>query len=95
MTERAKKISEFPTLSGPNGNTYLVVAHTPANGVTNTYTLAVTTLFGNVAANVVMQEYTPSNSTITVAKGVAFFDSNYLYIATANNVLKRVALTSF
>jgi hypothetical protein len=95
MTERAKKISAFPALSGPTGNTFLVVAHTAANGVTNTYSLGLTTLFGNSAANVVMKEYTPSNSTISVAAGTCFYDNTYFYIATANNVLKRITLDSF
>jgi len=95
MTERAKKITAFPALSGPNGNTYLVVAHTAANGVTNTYSLALTTLLGNSAANVVIRNATPANSSISVSQGTLFYDNTYLYIATANNVLKRVPLDNF
>lgn len=39
--------------------------------------------------------YTPANSKITVTQGTMFFDANYLYIATANNNLKRITLNSF
>ncbi len=38
---------------------------------------------------------TPSNSTANCVKGEIWFDSSYVYFATANNVIKRVALTSF
>lgn len=38
---------------------------------------------------------TPSNSSISVLKGKLWFDEDYLYLATANNNLKRVALSSF
>lgn len=38
---------------------------------------------------------TPANSTPTIKQGTIFFDSSYLYVATANNTLKRVALGSF
>jgi len=94
MADRVKKISEFPTLSAPDSNTYFVVSHTQA-GVANTYTLSLATLFGNAAANVVLQKATPANSTISVSEGTLFFDDTYLYIAVANNSLKRVTLESF
>lgn len=96
MTDRAKKISEFPNLSSPNGNTKFVVNHTSNSGVTNTYTLSVTTLLSeNNSANVILKNSTPANSTVTVKAGTIFYDSSYLYIAVANNTLKRVALSSF
>lgn len=38
---------------------------------------------------------TPPNGAQTVIKGLLFFDANYIYVATANNTLKRVALSSF
>lgn len=95
MADRIKKISEFPILSAPTGNTFFVVDHTPAGGVANTYTLSAATLLANTAANVVIQQVAVSNSTPSVKKGTMFFDENYLYVAVANNVLKRVALGSF
>jgi hypothetical protein len=38
---------------------------------------------------------TPANSTISIAKGTIFWDSSYIYVATANNVVKRASLQSF
>lgn len=38
---------------------------------------------------------TPMSSTPTVEKGTFWFDSNYIYVAVANNVLKRATLSSF
>lgn len=39
---------------------------------------------------------TPANSTaLTIKQGTFFYDANNLYIATANNVVKRVALSAF
>ena len=38
---------------------------------------------------------TPANSTATVPANTMWFDSDYLYVATANNVIKRVPLTAF
>ncbi len=39
---------------------------------------------------------TPANSSATtIASGLSWTDGNYLYVATSNNVVKRVALSSF
>lgn len=50
-----------------------------------------------IGANAIplMSGLTPANSTITSTGGTFWYDSNYLYIAVANNVVKRVALSSF
>ena len=49
------------------------------------------------AANLVVTfSNTPANSTaLTIAGGQIFYDSNYLYVAVANNTVKRVALSTF
>lgn len=39
--------------------------------------------------------FTPSTSGDTAQAGKIWYDNNYLYIAVAGNVIKRVALTSF
>lgn len=108
MADRAKKISELTALTSTSGDDLLVIVDDPSgNAVTKKTT--VTNFFGTVAANVnVSNAYalsantiilnsfrTPANSTITIQQGNFFFDSNYLYIAVANNALKRIALSSF
>lgn len=38
---------------------------------------------------------TPSTSTDSVSQGKIWYDSNYIYVAVANNSIKRAALSSF
>jgi hypothetical protein len=95
MSDRAKKISELPSLTAPVAVDLLVIVDDPT-GTPITKYVTVGNLLGNAAANVVIYNTTaPANSAITVKKGTIMFDSDYLYIATANNTLKRLALTAF
>ena len=52
----------------------------------NTLT-ANTLVFGN--------RTTPTSNSDTVASGTMWFDTNYIYCATAANTIKRVALSTF
>lgn len=94
MADNVKKTSELSTSNGVAGSDRVVILKDPATSP-STRTVTVANLLGNSQANVVIRNVTPSNSTITVTKGTIFFDDTYLYIATANNVLKRVTLSSF
>ena len=108
MADRAKQISELPTTTSVAANaTFVVVDNTTA--VANTKQISANNLFNNSSFNVTLSNtailsantiiirnnQSPANSTITVSKGTIFFDTNYLYIAVANNTLKRILLTSF
>jgi hypothetical protein len=92
----AKTTSELPVANGLTANDRLVVLGNTA-GTSNTYTITVQNLFANAGANVVLQTIaTPANSTATtVRQGTVLWDSSYIYVATANNTLKRVALSTF
>lgn len=94
MTDRAKKITELTALTSAANNDLLVIEDVSAN---TTKSIALSDLTKTVYANtlVVTGNNTPANSTITVTKGTLFYDSDYLYIAVANNTLKRVSLASF
>ena len=94
MSDRAKKITELTALAAPSADDLMVIVDDPSGTPVTKY-VTVANLLGNSAANVVIYNSTPANSTITVKKGTVIFDSNYLYVATANNTLKRVALTAF
>ena len=94
MSDRAKKISELTALTAPAAVDLMVIVDDPSGTPTTKY-VSVGNLFGNSSANVVIYNATPANSTITVKKGTLMFDTDYLYIATANNTLKRIALTAF
>ncbi len=108
MADRAKQISELPTTTSVAANaTFVVVDNTTA--VANTKQISANNLFNNSSFNVTLSNtailsantiiirnnQSPANSTITVSKGTIFFDTDYLYIAVANNTLKRILLTSF
>ena len=94
MSNNVKKTSELPTTNNAAADDRLVILKSPG-GSPSTRTIEVSKLLGNSAANVVIQNITPANSTITVTKGTVFFDNNYIYVAVANNSLKRLSLDSF
>lgn len=94
MADKAKKISELTALTSISGDDLLVIVDDPS-GTAVTKKVTVANLLGNSAANVVIQNVTPANGTITVKKGTVMFDSSFIYIATANNVVKKVSLSAF
>lgn len=94
MADKAKKISELTALTTISGDDLLVIVDDPA-GTPVTKKVTVANLLGNSAANVVIQNVTPANGTITVKKGTIMFDNDFIYIATANNVVKKVSLSAF
>lgn len=94
MADKALKISELGAVTAPSGDDLLVIVDDPT-GTPTTKKVTVANLLGNSSANVVIRNVTPANGTITVTKGTIMFDSSFIYIATANNVIKKVALSSF
>ena len=94
MADKALKISELNALTAPSGDDILVIVDDPT-GTPTTKKVTVANLLGNSSANVVIRNVTPANGTITVTKGTIMFDSSFIYIATANNVIKKVALSAF
>lgn len=72
-----------------NGDLFVVVRDPSGAPTTNTATMS--TLRSQIPiAN------TPANTTaLTITAGTMLYDADYLYIAVANNVVKRVALSSF
>ena len=94
MTGESKRLVDVPTVNSIfNTDTVFVTSGgavsqaPPASLYSNINFQVATVLVGN--------NYTPSNSTINVAQGTLWFDSTYLYVAIANNVLKRLTLSSF
>ena len=94
MADKALKISDLGAITNPTGDDLLVIVNDPT-GTPVTKKVTVANLLGNSSANVVIQNVTPANGTITVTKGTIMFDSSFIYIATANNVIKKVALSAF
>jgi hypothetical protein len=109
MSDRSKKISELNGLTNPAGGDYVLVVDAPGTNSAQTMYCTVTNLFNNCSSNLTISNTsvlstnnftlrrsdTPSNSTITVARGTMWFDENFLYVAVSENILKRVSLDSF
>lgn len=94
MPEQTEKISALPTTTNSGLSDYLVVVANVA-GTLTTKKITHADFFTNSSANVHIVTTTPANSTIVVKAGTLLYDTNYLYVAVSNNVLKRVALSSF
>jgi hypothetical protein len=108
MTDRSSKITELTALTTPAGSDLLVIVDDPT-GTPVTKKITIDSLFGNLTSNVSFSNTTvlsanalvlrgsntPGNSSPSITKGAIFFDENFIYVATANNTLKRVALSAF
>jgi hypothetical protein len=100
MTTQAAKISGLTRVTTAAASDLLLVSRDPDG---NASSRAVS--IGNVLANSGLtfvpgvlrfgNTSTPANSTITVAQGTVWADSSYIYVATANNVVKRAVLSTF
>lgn len=103
MANEAKHITELPVAATAATDSVFVIEVNVGNTSSNSVTkqISVTNLFSNsnldISANTITLEYntTPANSTINVVHGRIWYDSDYLYVATANNVVKRVPLEDF
>lgn len=98
MADSAKAISNVASVGSLSSNDSLVVC--TSNGSVRRV------LSGNAFANTQVPlkvgklqlaniGSTPANSTITVTQGEVWTDGTYLYVATANNTVKRVSLSAF
>lgn len=109
MADRAKKISELVALTAPSNDDLLVIVDSPANNAI-TKQVTVDNFLNNSQANVtvgntyylsannfvIRRRATPVSSTGTSdLQGSIWFDTNYIYVATANGTIKRAALSSF
>ena len=95
MATEAKKVSQLTEIHAATANKITLIVNDPA-GTPSSRKLSVRNLFSNSTVNVAITSISPSNSTMTAVKaGSIFFDTNYIYVAVANNVVKRAALSSF
>ena len=84
------KTSELTPASTLANTDLLVVVRSP-NSSPTTNTVTLTTL-----RSVIHIANTPANSSaLTVLGGTILYDGSYLYIATANNTVKRASLSAF
>lgn len=90
MADNSKKISELPTAANVAATDRIIVLRDPS-GVPS-----VRTVNANIfAANLVISNSVPANSTSSGIPGTIRFDSSYVYICTSNNVWKRATLNTW
>lgn len=97
MADRAKKITELPTLATVSGDDLTVIVDAPSgNAVTKSVTIA--SLLGANSANIYtshLRENVPSYANSAGTKGQITFSSSHVYICVANNTWVRAALSTF
>lgn len=97
MANEAKTVNALPVANSLSTTDVILCMRSPTANTAQTVQLTLGKLFSN-CANIVCRTVTaPANSTaMNVASGTFVHDGSFLYLATANNVLKKVAaLTSF
>jgi len=90
------KLSAINPKNNADGTDQVVAVSNVSGG---DFLIPVSNLFSNTtlwANNLVLkQNNTPANSTANVIGGSIWSDGTYIYVATSNNTIKRVGLTSF
>lgn len=103
MAVNQRHPKDFPTANSVD-KTDLIILVKNANTTANLYNISAQTFFGSVNtdliltsnAKLVIGKYsTPANSSANCIKGEIWFDSNYIYLAVANNDIRRVSIESF
>jgi hypothetical protein len=75
-----------------NGTGNLFTGNTSIQGIATVRNLTVANNYVTIST----AHATPANTTATsVTRGAIFWDSNYIYVATADNTVKRAALSTF
>lgn len=90
MSNGPKRVSElFVANAVANSDLLVVIANTSGNSVTVSMTVA------DFSSTMHFKTTPISGSATTVKAGRIFYDNNYIYVAIANNVVKRVLLETF
>lgn len=90
MTDNSKKISELPTAANVAASDRIVVLR-----VSNVNSSLRTVNADIFAANLVISNSVPANSSANGLAGFIARDSDYIYVCVANNTWKRTALSTW
>jgi hypothetical protein len=96
MADQGKRLLDYTVQANVAPTDQLVIVYNAAsgNGAGSTAQTALISLTKLLGANSGRADPAANNS-LTIANGSIFITNNYLYVATANNYLKRVALSTF
>lgn len=90
MADNSKKVSELPTAANVALTDRVLVLRDPAG------TPSVRTVNVNIfAANLVISNTVPANSSSNGIAGSLRYDSSYIYVCVANNTWKRTAISTW
>jgi hypothetical protein len=90
MTDNSKKVSQLATAANVASTDRVLVLRDPS-GNASVRTVNV----GIFAANLVISNTVPANSSSNGVAGTFARDNDYLYVCVANSTWKRTALTSW
>lgn len=90
MAYEQKKVSEVPTASNVASTDRILVLRDPSGNAS-----VRTVPFGTVSANLIVNSSAPANSSANGLAGHIAYDSDYIYICTANNTWKRASITTW
>lgn len=107
-TIHPRKVSDCALVTGLSSNDKLFVVSNDVGGVTNNALITASNFFSNTpvsfmttgnnavsTANLVVRTATTMQSNSIGVEGQIKWDINFIYVCIANNVWKRVALSSF
>jgi hypothetical protein len=90
MADNSKKVSELPTAANVAPTDRILVLRDPSGAP------SVRTVNANIfAANLVISNTVPANSSSSGLVGSIARDTNYIYVCVANNTWKRAGLDSW
>jgi hypothetical protein len=111
MTTEVKKISELTATTTANSADLMILVTDTDGTPTTQHLRAGRLLTQGLKANfantstsqlsvgsdriVIEEGKTPSSASMTITQGSIFYDNSYMYVAIANNTIKRVALSSW
>lgn len=99
MAEEKRSTANLVQRVSANSADRIVVLSDPSGNAT-TATISIGDLFGNSSLNIIANSIaigtgTPANSSAMIVRaGTLIYDANYLYVATANNLVKRIGTLS-
>lgn len=98
--------SSYPTLTSFSADDLVMIINAPGS-TPGTAKINLQNFFANISTPVVVnssfrsntfyvsEKSTPANGSANSVAGHIWFDDNYIYVTTANNLTKRAALSSF
>ena len=90
MADNSKKVSELPTAANVAASDRILVLRDPAgNPSVRTVNVSI------FAANLLISNTVPANSSSSGIAGTISRDTNYIYVCVANNTWKRAELSAW